>query len=383
MHIATLDLRDFRLYEQLHLDLSAGLTVIIGPNASGKTSILEAMHVLATTKSPRNHQDRRLVRYGAPYARLEGRFVSAGSQSTSVAALLPGQSRAGAEDVVTAKQVKLDGRPIQSLSEIVGRVPLVMFSAEDLAIVKGAPGHRRRFLNLALSQLRPRYLDDLQRYRRALSQRNQLLKLIRHGRARADDLQPWDGPLIDAGAALAADRRDLLDTLTDIASQVHSRLTDGAEQLTLRYHGDLSEADDSDAACLRMTELLERSLEGDIERGFTISGPHRDDFDILADGKSLRLYGSQGQQRTAALSLKLAEAQVAAAWCSEPPLLLLDDCLSELDDTRAARVLELADCQQGLIVTSPTLGSVLAGRTDACFVHLRAGHVERVTTGPG
>lgn len=383
MHIATLALQNFRLYDELHIALSPGLTVIVGPNASGKTTILEALHVLATTKSPRSHQDRRLVRNGAAYSRIEGNFISQHGEATTVATLLPGYSRSPEDDAPVAKQVKLNGRPIQSLSEIMGRVPLVMFSADDLIVVKGPPAARRRFLNMALAQLRPRYLDDLHRYRRALSQRNEVLKMIRSRRARHDDLHPWDQQLADFGAALALDRRELVETLGRAAADVHGTLTAHAERLQLRYQADLSSADDANAGRSCLAELLNGNREADVERGFTAVGPHRDDFDILADGKSLRLYGSQGQQRTAALSLKLAEAQVAMAWRHEPPLLLLDDCLSELDDARAGRVLQLADQLQGLIVTSPTLDGVLADCNDARFVHLRAGTIEQITCGPG
>jgi len=379
LHITKLALEDFRIYPELQMEFSQGLTIVVGPNASGKTSLLEAIHLLATTKSPRTHRDRELVRCGAPCSRLQGQFTSTQQQTTSISIVLPGEPAGAAEETPTAKQVKLDGTAITSVSQMIGRVPVVMFSSEDLNIVKGSPGYRRRFLNVATAQLRPRYLDDLQRYRRALRQRNEVLKLIRHAEASRSSLGPWDTQLIETGAALAADRQELTATLSEAAGTVHEGLTAGGERLELRYQGDLADSDDQEMGRERFAELLARNEARDIEYGYTTVGVHRDDFAMAVNGAALRRYGSQGQQRTAALSLKLAQAQVVRAWREEPPLLLLDDCLSELDISRGDRVLELVEDLQGLIVTSPVLNETLAARTDAEFFGVVDGKVEQIT----
>jgi len=381
LHITKLALENFRIYPELQMEFSQGLTIIVGPNASGKTSLLEAIHLLATTKSPRTRIDRQLVRSGAPYSRLQGQFVSTQDQATNISIVLPGEHADQAEQITTAKQVKVNGAAIDRVSQMIGRVPVVMFSTEDLSIVKGSPGYRRRFLNVATAQLRPRYLDDLQRYRRALSQRNEVLKLIRHAGAPRSGVEPWDTQLIEAGAALAADRQEFTQMLSEAAELVHGDLTDGAERLVLRYQGDLADSDDDEARKGRFAELLAQNEDRDVECGYTTVGVHRDDFSMIVNGTALRRYGSQGQQRTAALSLKLAQADVVTAWREEPPLLLLDDCLSELDVCRGNRILELVQHLQGLIITSPVLNEILSARSDADFFRVENGSLEQITPG--
>jgi len=385
LHITRLALENFRIYPELQIEFSQGLTIIVGPNASGKTSLLEAIHLLATTKSQRTHTDRQLVRYDAPHSRVQGRFVSCDSQAADISVFLPGESQpdngaiAAGESTRITKEVKVDGIQIESVAQIIGRVAVVIFSSEDLSIVKGSPGHRRRFLNVAIAQLRPRYLDDVQRYRRALGQRNELLKSIRRGAPRSD-LQPWNRQLIEAAAAIAGDRQEFLETLNEAANLVHADFTAHGETLVLSYDGDLAGLDDTDERSRRFEQLLSDGEQRDVDYGYTAVGPHRDDFSILVNGVSLRSYGSQGQQRTAALSLKLSQADVVTAWRGEPPLVLLDDCLSELDDRRSCRVLEMAECLGGLIITSPVLSDVLAARADADFFRVQDGRIERMAS---
>lgn len=373
MHVAGLSLENFRLYPQLEMQFRPGLTIIVGPNASGKTSLLEAMHLLATTKSPRTHLDRRLIRWDQPYCRVEGSFVSSGGDATAIAL---GISANGAGDNGTPpKQMWLDGVLTSRVSDIIGHVSVVMFTGEDLDLVKGPPQVRRRFLNVALSQLRPRYLDDSQRYRRALDQRNAVLKQIRDRIATTASLEPWTRQLAQAGAAIAVDRAEFLNTLSEAADITHGTLSNEKEELGLQYRSDLGAASSTEEAQAAFAQALDAAVDRDCESGFTSVGPHRDDFDIRINGAAARTYGSQGQQRTAALSLKLAQADVVLAWRGEPPLLLLDDCLSELDDCRCARVLEMTSVVDGLIITSPLLTDQLAARTDAQFFHIDGGTV--------
>ena len=377
MYIARLALENFRVYQELEIEFRKGLTIIVGPNASGKTSLLEAVHLLATTKSPRTHIDRRLIRWDEPYCRAEGTFISAGGDHTDLSVGIA--ANGSVSDASPPKQMWLNGIAAARVSDIVGHVGVVMFTGEDLDLVKGSPQTRRRFLNIALSQLRPRYLDDSQRYRRALDQRNAVLKQIRDGAAVVASLEPWTRQLVQAGAAITADRAEFLATLSDAAALTHGELSDYREELSLAYRGDTAGATSAGEAEEALAQALSAAVERDCEGGFTSVGPHRDDFDIRINATPARTYGSQGQQRTAALSLKLAQADVVMAWRGEPPLLLLDDCLSELDDCRCTRVLEMTQAVDGLIITSPLLTDQLAERTDAQFLYIDNASVRRET----
>ena len=376
MYITKLALENFRIYPELQLEFPMGLTIIVGPNASGKTALLEAIYVLATTKSPRTRIDRQMVRWGEAYSRLHGEFVSAQEGTTEISVVLPGAGAGEDGSGPDGKRIKVNGTSIERVADVIGRVAVVIFTTEDVAVVKGSPGNRRRFLNVAIAQLRPRYLDDVQRYRRALGQRNEVLKQIRQGDTARHTLDAWNQQLLDAGARLAMDRREFVDTLNQAAGPLHGELTDKDERLALTYEGDLAEAEDEQNARRCFEELLARHEDRDVALGYSSVGPHRDDLGMTANETPLRKYGSQGQQRTAALSLKLAQAEVVMSWRGEPPLVLLDDCLSELDERRSRHVLELAGKLQGLIITSPVLTELLAAQ-DGELLRVSDGRIEQ------
>ncbi len=376
MYITRLALENFRIYPELQLEFPMGLTIIVGPNASGKTALLEAINVLATTKSPRTRLDRELVRWGEAYSRVYGEFVSAQAGTTEIAVVLPGEGSGEDGSRPDSKRITVNGTSVERVADVIGRVAVVIFTTEDVAVVKGSPGSRRRFLNVAIAQLRPRYFDDLQRYRRALGQRNEVLKQVRQGDAGRNSLDAWNQQLIEAGVGLAMDRREFVETLNEAAALVHGELTDEEERLALSYEGDLAEAEDAEGARRRFEELLARNEDRDVALGYSSVGPHRDDLRMMANETLLRKYGSQGQQRTAALSLKLAQAEVVMSWRGEPPLVLLDDCLSELDERRSRHVLELAGKLQGLIITSPVLTELLAAQ-NAQLLRVSDGRIEQ------
>lgn len=373
MHLRRLSLTNFRVYQRLDLELSSGLVVLLGANAAGKTSLLEAMHVLGTTKSPRTNADTELVRWGAQVARVEGVFVSREGREVRLAV---GLESAGGR-TLSAKRLEVDGEAVSGAGDYIGRASVVMFAPDDLAIIKGGPSLRRRFLNTAIAQLRPAYLDNLGRYRRALAQRNELLKSLGHGGRDYQALGPWTSQLVQAGAALAVERRRFIEDLGRCAAEVHG-LVGNRESLTLHYHGELAEAAETADAEGLFRARLEELGDLEVRRGVTLVGPHRDELQVTVDGSSVRQYGSQGQQRTAALSLKLGQARVSQEWSEEPPLLLLDDCLSELDATRARAVLDLTQALDGLIVTSAKLDPALQDRPEAAFYHVAAGLAQRV-----
>jgi len=372
MFLTRLTLHNFRVYEDLQLDLQRGLTVFIGPNAAGKTSLLEAIHLLAATKSSRTNNDGELIRWGASVCRVEGAFVSHADQPLRLAVGLDASGGTG----VLGRRLEVEGEAVAGPRDLIGRAAVVMFTPDDLSIIKGGPGLRRRFLNTALAQLQPRYLDDLSRYKRALRQRNELLKALGHGARPPAEAQAWTEQLVRAGAGVAVMRRRFIAALDEQAREVH-RLIAGEEALTLTYVGELAACADEDAAAEGFRERLEELGDLEVRRGTTLAGPHRDEMHVEVNGASVRQFGSQGQQRTAALSLKLGQARVAQEWRDEPPLLLLDDCLSELDPTRARAVLDLAHNLDGLIVTSAKLDPVLAEYSDAMVYDIRDGMATR------
>lgn len=372
MYVKRLLLHSFRAYSKLHLELTSGLSVFIGPNAAGKTSLVEAIHFLATTKSHRTNNDSEMVRWGEVAARVDGLFISHEQRPVRLTAVLESpRAREGG-----GKRLEVDGQTVAGARDLVGRAPVVTFGPDDLAVIKSAPGLRRRFLNTAIAQLRPVYLDDLARYRRALRQRNELLKRLREGARDLAELAPWTEQLLRAGASVSQHRRLFVADLGRHAAVVHGLLGSG-ETLALSYQGDLAEAPDVETATEVFRSRLAELSDLEVRRGTTLAGPHRDDLEVSINDASVRQYGSQGQQRTAALSLKLGQARVCQEWSAEPPLLLLDDCLSELDPDRARAVLNLTADLDGLIVTTAKMDPALTERSDAVFYEVADGEVMR------
>lgn len=370
MYLSRLTLHNFRVYPDLQLDLPAGLVVFIGPNAAGKTSLLEAIHVLATTKSPRTNADGELIRWDAQISRVEGLFTNHEGRPLRLAVGLDGSAPGPGLN----RRLEVEGEPVPTAREMIGRAPVVMFTPDDLAIIKGGPSLRRRFLNTAIAQLQPAYLDDLTRYKRALRQRNELLKTLSRGSRPPTEAAAWTEQLVRFGAAVATARRRFIEALEAQAREIH-RLMTREEELRLTYHGELAECESEAAAAEHFRRRLEDLADVEVQRGSTLAGPHRDELQVLVDDTSVRQFGSQGQQRTAALTLKLAQARVALDFSDEPPLLLLDDCLSELDPARATAVLDLANTLDGLIVTSAKLDPALQNRPEARFYDIRDGRV--------
>ena len=363
--LKSLLLENFRCYERGEFAFPPGLSVVLGPNASGKTSLLEAVYLLATTTSPRAANLRNLVRRDQPYARITGLF-DRGGRELSIRVTLPGTGAAPAQaaDAVAAKTVEVDGRPVGTLREAVGRAQAVFFWVGELEVVQGGPLARRRFLNAALGQLSRRYLDDLARYRRALRQRNRLLRELAEGGGDGARLAPWTGALVEAGAAICADRAAYVASLAEQAGPLHARLAAGAESLEVAYRPSVGLDGDEEAVAQAFHERLAERHAQELRQAATVVGPHRDDVALSIGGVDLRRFGSQGQQRTAALALKLAQAQVARRRVETGPILLLDDCLSELDVDRARALLELSGDHEQMIVTSASCPEPLSARLE-------------------
>lgn len=373
MQIALLEVTNFRCYEQVTMELPPGLNLLVGPNGCGKTSFLEAIMLLATGRSPRTNWVRELVRWEAPQATVRGQFTTQAGRDQQVSVSLR-RRRSGGE---IEKEIRYNGSPPESIAQLMQRLPVVLFEPEDLQLVKAGARERRRFMNMALAGARALYLDDLLRYRRALQQRNELLKQAARGQATGEDLAPWTRQIVEAGAQLMADRQWLVEQVGPRAAALYAELSAGAEPLELRYRPNVNGEEGIPERQQAFYEALEESWDEELRRGATRVGPHRDELLVVLGGRRARDFGSQGQQRTAALSLKLAQAQVLAASRQESPLVLLDDCLSELDESRRRQVLELVGQFDQLILTTAGEAPTGSGVPFAAVFRLGPKGVER------
>ncbi len=363
MFLRSLTLENLRCYERAEFDFAPGLNVVLGPNASGKTTVVEAIYLLATTTSPRAGHARSMVRHGEAWARVAGVFDAGGREFTMAISLGdPSSARSG------SKTIEVDGRQVASVREALGRVQAVLFWVGELEVAKGPPSARRRFMNTAIGQTSLRYLDDLARYRRALRQRNELLKRMSRGGEDGRMLAPWTTALVEAAVPITLDRDQFVRALAVEAAVLHRRLGAGSEELRVCYDPSVALCGDETAVEAALYERLEQTHAREMERGSTQVGPHRDDVSLEVDGVDVRRFGSQGQQRTAALALTLAQARVARGRTDTEPILLLDDCLSELDASRAGAMLDLSADGQQMVVTSACCPEQLAQRLDDAHV---------------
>lgn len=320
MKITHAQLANFRSYESCALAPCAGVNVLLGDNGQGKTNVLEALYLTCTGRSHRTRQDRELIRWGAEAAQVS---VEAERRDGShqVEITLPALGR---------RRIRIAGQEISRSGELMGHVTGVLFSPEDLRTVKDGPAERRRFVDMALSQVKPAYYYALQRYARALRQRNETLKAVAAQPAFMATLDAWDEQLAEAGAALMVYRREYIARLSAVAAETHREIADGRERLEIRYAPSVTLGDDAQS----LLDALFAARENDLRRMTTSVGAHRDDVLLLVEGRDVRAFGSQGQQRTAALAMRLAEMDVMREQLEEWPVLMLDDVMSELDPGR-------------------------------------------------
>jgi DNA replication and repair protein RecF len=319
VRVTRVELRDFRNYEAAEVSLADGLTVVAGANGSGKTNLLEALYFGCTARSPRTSNERELVRRGGGgVARVVLDLAAEDGEHRIEVGFQPGES----------KQLRVDGSPVESLGPVDARPLVSVFLPERLELVKGAPSARRAHLDQFVTALWPARADTRSSYSRALAQRNALVGRIRAGAAGPGALDAWDSELARHGIRLMADRTEAVDALRPPFADLARRLgLPGEAELRYRPRSAASDAEGLAA------ELAERRT-ADLERGFTAHGPHRDELQLLLDGAALRAYGSQGQQRAALLALLFAERSLLADRRDRPPLMLLDDVMSELDAER-------------------------------------------------
>lgn len=374
MRVRHISLTNFRLYARLETPLPAGPLILVGANAQGKTSLLEALFYLATAQSHHAATDRQLIHFLAlqeaqPFARIVAE-VETQRELLRVEIRLVVDPAAGADGRLR-KEILLNGVK-RRVGDLAGRVNVVLFLPQDLAIVEGAPADRRRYLDLALGQVDPAYQTALTEYGKVLPQRNALLKQLQERGGAPDQLEFWDDKLCELAGTLMAGRLTALAELEALAGPLHRELTAGADGLRLAYHPAFDPAPPPDgqlglplqvpvhqvglsAAEIegRLREKLRATRVEEIARGQTLSGPHRDEIRFIANGLDVGTYGSRGQARTAVLALKLAEAAWMRARAGEWPILLLDEVLAELDANRRRDLLgRLAGAEQCVLTTT-------------------------------
>lgn len=345
-----LELKQYRNIDRLSLECPQELHLFVGPNAQGKTNILESLYVLGMGKSHRTRSHKELIQFGHQEAYLKARV----KKDQQIIRLEVKLSQKG-------KKVSRNGIEQPRLSQYIGSLPVVLFAPEDLSIVKGSPQVRRRFLDTEIGQVSPTYVHHLVQFNKLIQQRNSLLKQLTLNKgAHYELLDVLDQQLIQLCIEIWRKRFHFLHSLRKWAKKIHSAITQQSEELTIEYIPSLQIEPDMEKndLAVHMQKELTRIRDKEIIRGTTLIGPHRDDLRLLANGLDLHVYGSQGQQRTAALSLKLAEIELIYQEVSYYPILLLDDVLSELDDTRKTHLLEAIRGRVQTFVTTTSLEGI-------------------------
>ena len=412
MRILHLSLTNFRNYTRLELDLPQGILLLKGNNAEGKTNLLEAIYYLSRTRSPRTKSDRELVNWLAledelPFARLTARIQKATGIDQIELCLLESSSKGRNRDATALrKHIRVNGASKRALDAI-GLLNAVLFFPADIEAVGGPPHLRRRYLDDTIGQIDPKYRRELQRYNRVLTQRNSLLKSLRSRHGDPAQLLFWDQRLVEHGAYVLIRRREVIEKLDRFAERIHSQLTGGRERLRIVYRASVRDEScsgvarqivlptEQDALPVVVTSSRLRDVatsfshqlcevrSKELERGVSTIGPHRDDFRFLVDGVDMNTYGSRGQQRTIALSLKLAEVELMTQERNDEPVLLLDDVASELDAARRSYLLDTIAGAQQVIMTTTDLApygrKFVAGAT---LWHVCAGRIRERAPDP-
>ena len=359
MIIQSIELNNFRNYENLQISFDEGTNILFGDNAQGKTNILEAAYLSGTTKSHKGSKDKEMIRFGTNEAHLRTMVLKNGKQYQIDMHLKHNRS----------KGIAVNKIPMKKASELFGILNIVFFSPEDLNIIKNGPGERRRFMDAELCQLDKLYLTDLAGYNHVLNQRNKLLKDMYKQPDLGATLDVWDMQLVQYGEKIIQRRLRFIEEVNAIIGDIHHKLTGGRERIGLSY--------EPGCGALSLEAALEKNRERDIRMKSTSVGPHRDDICFMAGGIDIRRFGSQGQQRTAALSLKLSEIELVRQIIKDTPVLLLDDVLSELDKHRQNYLLDSIHDIQTLI-TCTGLDEFVNHRFSINKVfHVQNGHVSK------
>ncbi len=331
MIVEKLELKNFRNYENLSIDFSDNVNIIYGDNAQGKTNIIEGIYLCSTTRSHKGSKDRDMIKIGSDAANLK-MYLKKDTFNYKFEIILNKNAK---------KNIFINGTPIKRAADLYGIANIVLFSPEDLNMIKNGPAERRKFMDAELCQINRLYFKYLAKYNKILDERNELLKKM-NGDANAEDtLFVWDRQLIEAGSFIIKERENFINELNEIILGIHEQISGGKENLVIKYVPNVSYDG--------FSETLKKNLGKDLYNKTTSVGPHRDDIEFYIKDKNVRVYGSQGQQRTVALSLKLSEIELVKRKIGENPILLLDDVLSELDRTRQQSLLNFIEGIQTII----------------------------------
>ncbi|SJZ89296.1 DNA replication/repair protein RecF [Garciella nitratireducens] len=340
MYIEKLIFQNYRNYSHLKINLHPKMNIFVGKNAQGKTNILESVYLLSTGKSHRSSKDQEMIKWDKENAFIKGEIITENKKKVIEIGLSKNQK----------KKIKMNGVPLKKRGDLLGQVHSVLFCPEDLKLVKGSPNERRNFLDQEISNLRPRYYYYLLEYNKILKQRNFLLKRIKYKNSFKDTLYVWDQQLVEIGSKIILTRIHFLKKINEFAKNLHTEITNNLEQIELFYQSTvLSNKEDIKNIKDVFQEKLKKNQIMDIQRGTTTIGPHRDDIKINVNQIDIRSFGSQGQQRTAALSLKLSIFELIHLEIGEYPILLLDDVMSELDQNRQNKLMDSLKNIQSLI----------------------------------
>lgn len=351
MKLKTLQLQNYRNYESISLNCHPDVNILIGENAQGKTNLLESIYTLALAKSHRTSNDKELIRFDSDYAKIEGDL----SYRYGEMPLTMYITKKG-------KQVKINHLEQSRLTQYIGHLNVVLFAPEDLNIVKGSPQIRRRFIDMELGQISAVYLNDLSQYQRILKQKNNYLKQLQY-RQKTDStmLEVLNQQFAEYALKITLRREHFINELESLAKPIHSGITNDRETLSLNYLPSIKLENKDKSETERLEEvltILNDNMEREKDRGVCLYGPHRDDLGFNVNGMDAQTYGSQGQQRTTALSIKLAEIELMNIEVGEYPILLLDDVLSELDDSRQSHLLSTIQHKVQTFVTTTSVDGI-------------------------
>ena len=362
MFIKELKLKNYRNYKDLTIDFDERVNLITGQNAQGKTNLIESLYMSSMGRSFRTARDSEMIMFGEDSSYIKV-LAQKEYTDTKVEIVLRPDSR---------KAVKKDGTVVRRTADLLDNIIIVVFSPDDLRIVKDEPEKRRKFIDRELSQIKPAYFDAYMKYRRALMERNSYLK---NDKIEESMLDIWDDGLIRYGAVIMKYRDDFIKELSDISGNIHSSITNGKEKVRLKYDPDIDLAGDIKTQEEFISRQLIASRENDIRRRTTTRGPHKDDISFIIDNINVRNFGSQGQQRTSALSLKLAELEIIRKETGENAILLLDDVMSELDEERREYLIRALSENQIFITTTDIDDSLIRAYPDAKTIHVKEGKI--------
>ena len=361
MYLKEIKLQNFRNYKEEAVKFHKKVNIIAGKNAQGKTNLLESLYIMCIGKSFRTNKDAEMIRFGEDLCKVKSVSIKDGSELKVEINI----SREG-------KQIKIDGVKASRNMDILENVYMVIFSPEDLKIVKDEPEKRRKFMDRELCLIRPIYFKNLARYKKILLQRNSLL---RKNNINVDHLLVWNEELAEYGSKIILERRRFIEKVNAISKEISKNITNGKEALEISYEANVEWKETLEKQKEYFLNKLNRNLKNDIFRRNTTVGPHKDDIKICLDGIDIRHFGSQGQQRTAALSLKLAEIKLIKEETGEDPILLLDDVLSELDAERQRFLINSLGEMQLFITTTEIADELKKSLPEGYTFHIEEGRV--------